>query len=180
MKKATGSVRMGPISLVALVIVLCMSVMCVLSITTAQAMFSSTKRQADATVEVYACEQAGQQFLANVDEVLAGVRSSGASKEAALAALQGAGDELVSSIDITPAQTSQTTPLISSAVEVAENTDATTAISATFVTDTDRRLSVELALNDDATYRILSWKTTTFWNNYNTSNDTLWTGEATD
>lgn len=171
---------MGPVSLVALIIVLCMAVMCVLSITTARAMYSSTERQASSTVEVYACEQAGQQFLANVDETLASVRSSGnVSKSTAMQALREAGNSLVTSINIKPAQTSQISPSISSAIEVSNNDDASVSVSATFVTEGDRRLSVTLGITDSATYEILSWKTTTFWNNYN-STDTLWSGEITD
>lgn len=171
---------MGPISLVALVIVLCMAVMCVLSITTAQAMYSATNRQADATVEVYACEQAGQQFLANVDKTLADVRANGASKASALEALRAEGDNLVANINIVAPEGISEATTISSAVEITANDADESALSATFVTESDRRLSVTLAIDEDATYRILSWKTTTFWNNYDTSSDTLWSGEVID
>lgn len=212
MKRNVGSVRMGPISLVSLVIVLCLAVMCMLSVTTARAMYYSSERQASSTTDVYLCEQAGQKFLANVDGVLASVREgydsegeaseNGASeadkwvldeaagtgessdsvaiedqtvettsvRSACLAALRDTGDALVDGFDELG---------ISSAYSIAENDAAYPSITATFVTESDRRLSISLAINDDGTYRILSWKTTTFWNN-NISTDTLWSGETTD
>lgn len=170
MKHESGSVRMGPISLVSLVIILSLAVLTVLSITTSQAMYSSTKRQADSTADIYLCEVAGQEFLANVDEVLAGVREGEPSRESAIAALRDAGNSLLEGLTVSG---------ISSAVEVASDEGADEVVSATFVTQGDRRLSVTLAVSDSATYRILSWKTTTFWNNYST-NDTLWSGETTD
>lgn len=162
MKHSQSSVRMGPISLVTLVIVLSMAVMTVLSVTTAKATFSSTERQAKATADIYTCETAGQEFLAALDGKLA----SYTSRTDALAALRTDYIDLLSGI---------TTDGISSAVDIASSDDAQVAVSATFVTASNHRLSITLAINDNCTYRILSWKTTTFWNN-NTSTDTLWSG----
>lgn len=260
MKQHTSSVRMGPISLVSLIIVLCLAVMTVLSVSTAHAMNSSTQRQASSTTDVYRCEQAGQAFLANLDEVLANVRngssaivsndgsedsegliegaadssdaanvaaeatsetaaegadesaaentveatteatsadedadsslteaasegeSSGevayedqsvettSQRSAALVALREVKDDLIANLGVDG---------ISAAVEISPNDDLLPSVTATFVTESDRRLSVTLAIEDDATYRILSWKTTTFWNNYS-SEETLWSGETTD
>lgn len=169
-KHSTGSVRMGPISLVSLVIVLSLAVMTMLSVTTTRAMQSSTERHVTATTDIYACEQAGQEFLSKVDAQLAGVRKGTASKAAAMAALRKAGNALVDGLDVVG---------ISSAVNVAEKDNADTDVTATFVTENDRRLTVTLSISAKATYKITSWKTTTFWNNY-TSNDTLWSGENTD
>ena len=44
MAKSRGSVRMGPISLFALIIILCLAVMAVLAVTTAQASYTLTQR----------------------------------------------------------------------------------------------------------------------------------------
>ena len=70
MAKPHGSVRIGPISLFTLIIVLCLAVLTVLSVTTSLAELSTTERQA-ATTETYQLESVGQQFVADVDAALA-------------------------------------------------------------------------------------------------------------
>lgn len=79
MAKPHGSVRIGPISLFTLIIILCLSVLAVLSVTTAQAEYSITQRQADTTTETYQLESAGQALVSRVDGVLAGVRQAGST-----------------------------------------------------------------------------------------------------
>ncbi|MFR7493480.1 MAG: hypothetical protein ACLUVF_01945 [Adlercreutzia sp.] len=71
MAKPHGSVRIGPISLFALIIVLCLAVLTVLSVTTSLAELSTTERQAATTTETYQLEAVGQQFVADVDAALA-------------------------------------------------------------------------------------------------------------
>lgn len=71
MAKPHGSVRIGPISLFALIIVLCLAVLSVLSVTTSLAELSITDRQAATTTETYQLESAGQHFVADVDAALA-------------------------------------------------------------------------------------------------------------
>ena len=71
MAKPHGSVRIGPISLFTLIIVLCLAVLTVLSVTTSLAELSTTERQAATTTETYQLETAGQQFVADVDAALA-------------------------------------------------------------------------------------------------------------
>ena len=53
MAKPHGSVRIGPISLFTLIIVLCLAVLTVLSVTTSLAELSTTERQAATTTETY-------------------------------------------------------------------------------------------------------------------------------
>ncbi|MFQ9181303.1 MAG: S4A5 electrogenic sodium bicarbonate cotransporter 4, partial [Eggerthella lenta] len=60
MNSTNGSVRIGPISLFTLVIILCQSVMAVLSATTAQATYSDDEKQALITNDTYKNEQAAQ------------------------------------------------------------------------------------------------------------------------
>ena len=62
--RGRGSVRIGPISLFALVIILCLAVMAVLSVTTAQATYAAAERQASFTTDTYANERAGQELVA--------------------------------------------------------------------------------------------------------------------
>lgn len=72
-----GSVRMGPISIFTLIVVLCLAVMAVLSVTTSQATYVLAQRQAHATVALYANETAAQEFVAQLDETLSQARSQG-------------------------------------------------------------------------------------------------------
>ena len=79
MAKPHGSVRIGPISLFTLIIVLCLAVLTVLSVTTSLAELSTTERQAATTTETYQLEAVGQQFVADVDAAL--TRGDGALNE---------------------------------------------------------------------------------------------------
>lgn len=90
-RKSHGSVRMGPVSLFALIIALCLAVMAVLSISTAKATYASTQRLADSTTELYTLEQSGQQFVANIDAALANAYGH----DSGVAALEAAGDGLL-------------------------------------------------------------------------------------
>lgn len=90
-RKSHGSVRMGPVSLFALIIALCLAVMAVLSVSTAKATYAATQRLADSTTELYTLEQSGQQFVANVDATLANAYGH----DSGVAALEAAGDGLL-------------------------------------------------------------------------------------
>ncbi len=87
--RGRGSVRIGPISLFALVIILCLAVMAVLSVTTAQATYAAAERQALFTNDTYANERAAQELGGRhrrgsapcargggLDEALAAVRAA--------------------------------------------------------------------------------------------------------
>ncbi len=82
--------RIGPISLFALVIILCLAVMAVLSVTTAQATYAAAERQASFTADTYANERAGQEFAASIDAALAPVRAAGGGLAETLAAVRAA------------------------------------------------------------------------------------------
>ena len=60
--RGRGSVRIGPISLFALVIILCLAVMAVLSVTTAQATYAAAERQAEALSAVRAALPEGAEL----------------------------------------------------------------------------------------------------------------------
>ena len=53
--------------------------------------------------------------------------------------------------------------------------DAGRAVSASFATDGGRTLDVVIAIRDDGSYEILSWKATTEWNEEG-AGETLWSG----
>lgn len=77
MSASHGSVRMDPISLFTLLIVLCLAVMAVLSVTTSQATYVLAQRQANATVALYANETAAQNLVAHIDQTLSQARVQG-------------------------------------------------------------------------------------------------------
>lgn len=155
-RRANNSVRMGPISLFTLVVVLCIAVMSVLCFSLAHSSLTVAQRQADFATDSYANESAGQEFVAAVDEVLAGLRTKAASgaagaggasgkavvigKKSAMAALK------VRGADLAPGAT------------LSFGSDSVTA---DFLLPSSRRLYVELAIDDDATYRVVQWKQTT-------------------
>lgn len=84
MAKPHGSVRIGPISLFTLIIILCLAVLAVLSVTTARAELSVTERQAQTTTETYQLETVAQTFVADVDTALS--QGDAAALDAVLAA----------------------------------------------------------------------------------------------
>ena len=71
MNERRGSVRIGPISLLTLIIVLCLAVMAVLAVTTSQATYAVAARQASFTEDTYENEASAQKFVAALDGFLA-------------------------------------------------------------------------------------------------------------
>ena len=66
--------RIGSISVFALVVIICLAVLAVLAFSTANASLLMSERQATATSELYLDERAAQEFVAGIDDVLAGIR----------------------------------------------------------------------------------------------------------
>lgn len=149
--RGRGSVRIGPISLFALVIILCLAVMAVLSVTTAQATYAAAERQATFTSDTYANESAAQQFVSEMDAVLAQVREAGGGTSEALAALERVLPE-------------------NAKLEGMQ-------IEAEFTTDSGRTLTIDLEIHANATYTITAWKATTLWTN-DSPGEALWSGAA--
>ena len=149
--RGRGSVRIGPISLFALVIILCLAVMAVLSVTTAQATYAAAERQASFTADTYANERAGQEFAADIDAALAPVRAAGGGLAEALAAVR-------------------------AALPADAELDGST-VKAEFTSDSGRALAVVLQIHADATYSVASWKATTLWTESG-AGETLWSGAA--
>lgn len=131
-----GAVRIGPVSILVVIIILCLAVMAVLTLVTAEAEESITARQEESTAALYANEARAQEFLAQLDEELARARTSNASVRSAL-------DHL----------------------DLPEGTlyeDGELRLA--FVAENGRRLDVELAIPSTASYEILTWRATTEWN----------------
>lgn len=134
-------VRIGPISVFALIIIICMAVLAVLTLSTANASLVLSQRQAVATQELYLNETAAQAFVAEVDDLItAGGGASG----------------IESSL-----------PSMCSVAEKAANgqVEATAQLSnqqidAEFSCENGRILKITVSILDDGAYRIDKWKMT--------------------
>lgn len=133
-----GSVRIGPISVITLVVVLCLAVMSALAASTAHATKVISGRYAESVELMYVVESAGQEFVAGVDEALA----SGGGAAAVNAEL----DAICARVRAVDSRVSCTAEAFDSSV------------SAKLSCEDARTLEVELELQPDATYRIVEWK----------------------
>lgn len=145
--KRADNVRIGPISLITLIIVVCMAVMGVLAISTSVATKTISDRQADATQRLYLDERSGQEFVAGVDAVLVGVRASGGGAQDGARAVDRVLDDI--SEDARAAADGR--------VECTASVNGT-SVAAEFVCENTRLLSIAITIRDDATYRIDEWK----------------------
>ena len=200
MARPHGSVRIGPISLFTLIIILCLAVLAVLSITTARAELSITERQAATTTETYQLEVQGQEFVAAVDGALAsggetaleavlaeyGIAVTAApAGDAAAAAPAGAGagaeggeaieDETSSGGTVPAAGTTISDDDGGAGAITVSGTFDGELISATFAMDSGRTLAVVLRVSNNDTYTIEQWKTTTQWTD-DGAGENLWLG----
>lgn len=165
-RRANNSVRMGPISLFTLVVVLCIAVMSVLCFSLAHSSLTVAQRQADFATDSYANESAGQEFVAAVDEVLAGLRaqvgSSAAGAGGAARADGAAGAASGKAVVI--GKKSAIAALKARGADLAPGATlsfGSDSVTADFLLPSSRRLYVELAIDDGATYRVVQWKQTT-------------------
>ncbi len=161
---ATGSVRMGPISIFTLVIVICLAVMATLALTTARADAALAERQASFTSDDYANERLGQAFLAEADATLASARATGLGPAEAASALAGELDSLTARAADAAAANGHT-------LQAQANGNA---ISVRIDAPSGRTLAIGLAVTDDGGLAISYWKPSTTWTE--DTSDTLWMG----
>ena len=131
-----GSVRIGPVSILVLIIILCLAVMAVLTLITSEAEESITVRQEESTTAFYANEAEAQEYLARLDGLLARASSAHAN--------------VLSAIEVSDAPDGYTYE------------DGVLSIS--FVQENGRRLDIELSIPSTADYEIMSWRASTEWN----------------
>lgn len=185
--------RMGPVSLFALIIVLCLAVLAVLSATSANAGQEMAHRQAAFTADEYANETAGQLLYAEADGIVAQVREQGGGANAAAAALAAATDQLEAAAlggsggaadDAASAGTGSAT----SSDDPASGSDAGgaspspsvdvtvegTVLSAHIQAASGRCLDVRLEVAAGPSLSVASWTASTLWVEDDT--DTLWAG----
>ena len=143
--RAQGStpehVRIGSISVFALVVIICLAVLAVLSLSTANASLTMSQRQANALSQHYLSERAAQEFLAGVDDELSsGGRVDMQAVELSLADL------------CATAQNAARGRVQASAQMVDDR------VIADFTCDNGRVLTVEITVSDDGAYRIDKWE----------------------
>ena len=141
-----GEVRIGPVSVITLVAVLCMAVMGVLAVSTANATKAISERYAASTEEMYAVERAGQEFVAEVDGTLAPARAGDISTAEAVSFVAKALDGICEKARGADSRISCTADL-----------DGRT-VSAEFACEDARTLEIAITIQPDATYRIEEWK----------------------
>lgn len=178
MARGNSSVRMGPISLFALVIIICLAVMAVLALATARAGLARSERQADSVSALYANERAGQELVARVDALLAQARGNGLDRDGAtdlLAdALPGLADAAASAA--AAADEDADADLLPQ-VDAASVDPADATATVRFATASGRLLDIELTVTADLTCETSSWKATTLWTE--DTSDTVWSGPST-
>lgn len=162
MAREKGSVRIGPVSVFALVVILGLAVLAVLSAATAQASHTEAQAQADFTRSAYVNDAAAARALADIDAALA---DAALAQETAAADADGRGDAPAYDIDAAMSAVSAVLPQGQVADGcAAESFVDGTAVRMTFSTEDGRTLDVELAVRDDLTYSIERWAVTTAWN----------------
>lgn len=197
MNDSQTSVRIGPISLFALIAVICLATLAVLSITTANASYRLASLQADSMTQQYQAELAAQSFVASVDASYADATVD-AEK---LAAQKAAAEKLAADQAARAGQSASTTPLTPAAPQLPVATDSLAAslpaicaeaaaatgdvitvtaqldgstINAQFACPSERVLDVSIELGANGSYRITKWNMTAKVNSAET--ETLWSG----
>lgn len=162
--RSGDNVRIGPISVITLIIVICMAVLAVLSVSTAEATMAISQRQADATQELYLNERAGQEFVAEVDDALTSIRVSSPSASRGATAVNAKIDDICAAAQLAA----------DNKVKVTASVDGT-SVNAEFVGENMRRLNVTITILDSAMYRIDRWKAAAIQQEAPTVGN-LWTG----
>lgn len=163
--RSENNVRIGPITLITMIIVICMAVMGVLAISTAQATHTISDRQANATRNLYDNERAAQEFLASLDDALSDVRSGGSSAEAGARVVEARLDTLCENARAAA----------DGKVSCTASVDGT-VVSAEFVCEDTRLLNIAVTILGSGAYRVDAWKMTSAQGDGPTTG-ALWTGE---
>lgn len=125
-------IRMGPITVIALLIIIALATLGVLSLTTARASSVAASKQDTAIQALYENEREAQQFLADLDAALMPAREDGLSAQEALASI--------------------------SAGQLSDAEIDGITVTKSFENDT-RKLNVIVVIRDDLDYQVVSWKT---------------------
>ena len=174
------NVGIGPVSLFALIIIVCMATLAMLTVSTAHSSLVLSQHQAEATQELYLSETAAQTFLADLDEMLqtqGGGQAAGteAGQTAGTSTGQAAGADASQTTGANTSSAAQSAAVISDAQLIAlrdsaqDATDGKVAVIARadgnnvyaeFACAGGRTLKITLAIQPDGTYQIERWKMT--------------------
>ena len=149
-------VRIGSISVFALVVIISLAVLAILALSTANASLVMSQRQAQAMTELYLDERAAQEFVAGTDALLAEARANGSADDAGqegIRAVQGALDKLCANARSTASGKVRATAAVDGQ-----------QITAEFACDNGRLLNIVLVVRDNGTYRVDKWKMTAVQN----------------
>lgn len=157
-----GNMRHGLISLLTVVVVISLATAAVLAVATSHAMEALSQRQARMTTEGYDAERSAQTFLAELDDALSAARLEGVTDSAALM------ERIQNRANLMLAEACTEDVTATYSVEDAN-------VRCTFVTASGKMLQTDVAVDENATLRIVSWKLTAA-PQIEDDGDTLWGG----
>lgn len=139
--RSSGNVRMGPVGIFTLIILICLSVMAVLTAVTAHASLASAEKQAAYTETTYDNESKGWSIISIVDEYLDRLRSRG--------------------MDAQVAATLVTTDINNRHIPNTSAVSFANKIGIAITADNGRKLDILLDITNDLKPSITSWTVTT-------------------
>lgn len=161
-------VRIGPISMFALITIICLAVLAALTFSTANASLVMTQRQATAVEELYLDETAAQEFVADVSDELARIRETYGSQVASSTAASAVEDSL---IEFCGNVHDNSNGQVTATASMVNNT-----LYAQFTCENGRELTISATVRNGATLRIDKWKMTAVQNEEEPAGN-LWTGD---
>lgn len=177
MTDARRGLRSGPISILVMVMVICLAVLAVLSMATAQAAVTYAERQAAITRATYDNEAAANTLVSQIDAILERGRGARSVERARLVE---ALTHFVATSDVVSAY--DLTALGSDAAGVVPEADVATpgdvaVVNGTFTQEAGRELQVTLVIGEDLSLEVSRWKATTVWDE-DAQAEQLWQGPA--
>ena len=162
-----NKVRIGPISVIALVIIISIAVLAVLAISTAHASLTVAKMQADSLADTYANETAAQQFVAELDDA---VKSTVARNGNAADAMPQVQAQLPIMLEAASDAAREAGYDVQASADVSGR-----MVNAEFSSGNARNLSITVTVRDDGTYYIEKWKVAAVHNEEQPAGN-LWSG----
>lgn len=159
----TDNVRIGPLSVLTLVGILCMAVLAVLSVSTSNASLVIAQRQAHAISDSYLAEAAAQDFMASLDAELAKAAAPGGAA-VSMSVLEGALPDI-----------SRHAQEATDGRVLVEATVQDGVVHADFACSGARALEVEVSVGADGKPHIGKWAMTAI-RNVEEPAGALWTG----
>ena len=142
-------IRIGPLSVLTLLVVIALAIFSVLALYTAHASLVISQRQADSVSERYLAEAAAQSFTCDFDASLAVWREAG-GRQSGARALEVAEQSLAHACEVARAEAR-------GRVSATASVEAD-AVNAQFATEGGQILTVQLALDEDGAFSVRLWE----------------------